>query len=113
MEPGGEKVKVRAANFDFVGEDMMPTMVKPAEETYESRDIGSRPTTECQLAGPPRRGRVTCVDKKGEDTSVEQGRDDERATAERSDVTKDTMSATARSRKRWSGLTPASLPRNA
>ena len=45
MEPGGEKVKVWAANFDFVGEDMMPTMVKPAEEIYESRDIGSRPTT--------------------------------------------------------------------
>ena len=47
------------------------------------------------------------VDEKAVDTSVEEGRDDERATAERSDVAKEMMSATASSRKKWTSLTPA------
>ena len=71
MKPGGEKVRVRAANFDFVDEEMVPTTVKPA------------------------------VDEKAEHTPVEEGRDNERATA---------MSATASSRKRWTSLTPNSKP---
>ena len=74
MEPGSEKVRVRAANVDFVGEEMVSTTAKPA------------------------------VDEKAEDTSVEEGRDDERAAAERSDSAKEMMSATA------SSLTPNSKP---
>ena len=45
MEPVGEKVRVRVANFDFVGEEMVPTTVKPA------------------------------FDEKAVDTSVEEGRE--------------------------------------
>ena len=71
MKPRGEKVKFRAAIFDFVCDEMMPTTVKPA------------------------------VDEKAEHTSVEEGRDNERATA---------MSATASSRKRWTSLTPNRKP---
>ena len=30
MKPGVKRVRVRAANFDFVGEEVVPTTVKPA-----------------------------------------------------------------------------------
>ena len=43
MEPGGEKVRVRAANFDVVGEEMVQTTAKPAvDEEAEDTSRGRR-----------------------------------------------------------------------
>ena len=110
-----------------VAEETMSAVVKLAKAICELYDIG-QPTAECQFRGLPGESwlhveasscpcRVeqktvsshTEMCKKGEVTSGEEGHDVERVIV-RSDVVKDTMSAT---RKCLTSSTSASLLRNA
>ena len=61
-------------------------------------------TKERHVQSPPRKKRGTRGDHKGAVTSVEEGHDVGRDTAERNDVAKETVSATASSRRKWTSL---------
>ena len=101
-------------DVEHVTNDTMPTMMEPAKEFHKSRHVGGQPTAECQSVRPSRKRRVTHGgDEEAEVTSVEEGHNVERVTAERNDVACETMSATTSSRKRWTSLTPTSRLRNA
>ena len=72
--------------------------VEGAKWTYESLK------KEGHVASLPRKKRGTHGDEQGKVASIKKGHDVERDTAERDDVAKETRSATASSRKKWTSL---------
>ena len=103
----GTEDGILALNTELPMKDEVPLVegghrVEGAKWTYESLK------KERHVQSPTRKKRGTRGDDKDIVTSVDEGHDINRDTAERNDVAKETMSATASWRKRWTNLTPNS-----